>query len=110
LKQELFAAFEARNYLRPCWFGLNTPKALANVSPRLKQPWDQVNTIDTNAESVGKGGVTVRQRFQRFCGFVIGYLGLFQPWDQVNTIDTNAESVGKGYETVRQRFQRFCGL
>jgi hypothetical protein len=31
----------------------------------LFQPWDQVNTININAESVGKGCVTIRQRFQR---------------------------------------------
>jgi hypothetical protein len=41
-------------------------KALANFSPGLFQPWDQANTINTNAESVGKGWVTVGQRFQRW--------------------------------------------
>ena len=53
------------------------------VYPGLKQPWDQVNTIDTNAESVGKGGVTVRQRFQRFW-LVIVYPGLEQPWTEIS--------------------------
>jgi hypothetical protein len=61
------------------WFALNTPKALANFSPGF-QPWDQVNTINTNAESVGKGCVTVRQRFQRwFCGLCLFTQGCSNP-------------------------------
>jgi hypothetical protein len=78
-----------------------TPKALANFSPGLFQPRDQVNTININAESVGNGCLTVRTLSALVLWLVIVYPGLFQPRDQVNTININAESVGNGCLTVR---------
>jgi hypothetical protein len=53
------------------WHRLNTPKALANFSPEVVPTLGpSEHKINANAESVGNGGVTVRQRFQRwFCGW-----------------------------------------
>jgi len=67
------------------WFSLDTPKALANFSPGLFQPWDQVNTINTNAESVRK---KLRKQFANAFSVgsvaVIVYLGLEQPRAEIS--------------------------
>jgi len=92
-----FAIVEDASAVRNAyWFSLNTPKALANFSQGLLQPWDQVNTINTNAESVSKWLRNSSPTLSALVlWLVIVYPGLEQPWDQVNTINTNAESVSK---------------
>jgi hypothetical protein len=57
-------------YAEGVWscLSLNTPKAFANFSPGLEQPWVSVLTNRCNAESVGELCASVGQRFQRCVG------------------------------------------
>jgi len=60
---------------------LITPKAFANLSPGLPQPWDQLASKPTTPKVLAKSDC---QLFQSYFNSRTSYPGLKQPWAEID--------------------------